>query len=112
MPEVGMLAREVTLELIRAGHVRHEAYTAVVRLFEARLVAPTSSWRPIDAARQQTMYLVGHEAFRGWFEVAEYQITVGWVHRGTSRRLEHEPTHFAEIEPPPFTHSVNEVGRA
>lgn len=66
----------------------------------------TTDWRPIDAAPKQTMVLVGHEAFRGWFEVAEYMYTVGWVHCGTQRRLKREPTHFAMIEPPPFTNYV------
>lgn len=65
-----------------------------------------TDWKPIDAAPKQTMVLVGHEAFRGWFEVAEYMYTVGWVRRGTQQKLNHEPTHFALIEPPPFTNCV------
>jgi hypothetical protein len=64
-------------------------------------------WKPIDVAPRQTMVLVGHEAFRGWFEIAEYMITVGWVKRGTQTRLDREPTHFASIDPPPFTNYVS-----
>lgn len=58
-------------------------------------------WHRIDAhTPKQTMLLVGHEGFRGWFEVAEYMHTVGWVYRGTQTRLDREPTHFAYLNPP------------
>lgn len=64
-------------------------------------------WKPIDKHHpRQTMVLVGHEAFRGWFEVAEYMYTVGWVKRGTQTLLDRTPTHYALIEPPPFTNYV------
>jgi hypothetical protein len=58
------------------------------------------NWEPIERAPPQTMLLVGHEAYRGWFEVAEYMVTVGWVKRSTQTKLDREPTHFVRLEPP------------
>lgn len=68
-------------------------------------------WRPIDAAPTQEIVLVGHEAFRGWFEIAEYMLTVGWVKVFTQTRLEHEPTHFAELNAPPSLRRVSRNGQ-
>lgn len=58
-------------------------------------------WLPIDRVPGQTMVLVGHEAFRGWFEVAERNALGEWHRALTQIPLERQPTHFAHIEAPP-----------
>ena len=72
----------------------------------------TLDWKPIDRCPSQTMVLVGHEAFRGWFEVAELNALGEWHKALTQSPLKHEPTHFVDLEPPPFTNFVREVGNA
>ena len=70
-------------------------------------------WKPIDRAPRQTMILVGHEAFRGWFRIAECSALGEWTEGlCTTRPLERMPTHFAELDPPPFTNFVNQTGNA
>jgi hypothetical protein len=54
------------------------------------------------------MLLVGHEAFKGWFRVAECSALGEWTEGlMTTRRLEHSPTHFIELNPPPRTFAVD-----
>lgn len=60
-------------------------------------------WLPIDRVPGQTMVLVGHEAFRGWFEIAERSALGEWHKALTQTPLKRTPTHFAYIEPPPLT---------
>lgn len=64
-------------------------------------------WKPIDKCPRQTMVLVGHEEFRGFFEVAECSALGEWT-QGlmTNRPLRHQPTHYAELDPPPCTNYV------
>lgn len=69
-------------------------------------------WKPIDRAPRQTMVLVGHEAFRGRFKVAEMDALGDWYEALSSRPLGWRPTHYAEIDPPPFTNLVSVTGRA
>jgi hypothetical protein len=71
----------------------------------------TLNWEPIDRAPRQCMLLVGHEAFKGWFHIAEYDALGEWTEGlMTTRKLEHAPTHFVKLEPPPRTSTIHQTG--
>lgn len=61
------------------------------------------NWKPVERARRQETYLVGHEAYRGWFVVASIDVHGEWAVEGTTKPLERKPTHFAELNAPPQT---------
>lgn len=60
-----------------------------------------SEWRPIATAPRQTMLLLAHEEFAGWFEVGECCALGDWYRRLSHEPLDKAPTHWMPLPDAP-----------